>query len=347
MSEIKLFFIGSLADHKPGTNQEPTEEAKKMFEAAQQLGYEVASRGYTIMVGSDSKNTIDYYIVQGVISFCDHNPNKIVKLEIHRPKDGKRPYQNVHPNVQIKYKHYDLSEDNHYTWIVTHVRMLDNCDAVIALGGGESTRLIGNLVVDRGRTPIIAIPTFGGAAKDIYIRLEYHYKSIIGNDELVEKFATDWGSSHASAYITISELLIDLSKKLAPPKVFFISYSSKDITSADHVELHLMRKGQRVLRDESGLRTSDQLRDAIESLISQSDVFILLWSENYRQSNWCHYELDFAKQMARQKGHAFKIILITLDQTEVPIEFRERLYHKGNTRKERALALDQVTAELR
>jgi hypothetical protein len=146
---VRLYFIGSIPGHKPETGQTPTQEHQELFTAATELGFAAARRGHTILVGSESVNTIDYYIMEGVRQYIQQNPTQQVFIEIHRPEGTPAPYTNVLENIRISRISYPQDPTQPYKWVIAHVRALDSCDAVITLGGGNSTRIVGTIAADR------------------------------------------------------------------------------------------------------------------------------------------------------------------------------------------------------
>jgi hypothetical protein len=342
----RLFFIGSLHDksRQPETGAQPTEADKPLFQAARELGYATAAAGHTMLIGSDSKNTIDYYLASGAAEFGEAHPNTAVTIEVHRPNDKKTPYQNVPGNINIVRKYYYQDESNPHKWIVTHVRMLDSCDAVVALGGDTSTRLVGNIAADRKR-PVLAVSSFGGAASELYDRLQYLYPHLAPVDS-IDCLVSPWMIGFGDKVVSLATALAETSTEVLP-KLYFLSYSWGDKETADHVEAVLRRKNRNVLRDEDNLKSGEPLSGAIEALIAQSDCFIALWSTHYKSSTWCPKELEYARNCQAQGKKPSRIILLKLDDTDVPIRFVDTLHRPASSREERAYALMQLLHEER
>lgn len=89
---MKILFIGSIPGHRPETGQKPLPEHDALFAAARSIGEQAAEKGHVVLIGSDSKNTVDYYIAKGVMDYCRKNTQAQRQLEVHRPNDSKSPF---------------------------------------------------------------------------------------------------------------------------------------------------------------------------------------------------------------------------------------------------------------
>lgn len=129
------------------------------------------------------------------------------------------------------------------------------------------------------------------------------------------------------------------------PHSYFLSYSRKDVSATDHVELILRRKKREVLRDENGIRASEKLDDRIKAMIANSDTFIALWSKAYNDSGWCSGELTYALDRRKRSQKPSRIVLITLDKTDLPLRVRGCLCPEGYERDRRELTVQKVVAD--
>jgi len=341
---MRLLFIGSIPEHKPGVGQAPVPEHETMFHAARELGYEAARRNHVVLVGSDSKNTVDAYVAAGVLKFCEDNPDAKRQMEVHRPNDGKVPFQVVPPNVEIRRKHYHQDERApEYRWVVTHVRALDECDCVIAIGGGDSTRIVGHLAATRQR-PIVAVGTFGGTARELFDRLLYLYQNKVSDSVGPQGLIQPWGAQSAGYVIAFAEVLA-ASAIVRPPHLYFLSYSWTDSELADHIEALFWRNERRVLRDENNVKTGGALSGAIETLINQADTFVALWGSNYQKSTWCPGELQYARNLNEKSGRPRRIVICDIDGTPVDIRFANTLRASCKDRTERELTILRLLRE--
>lgn len=340
---MKILFIGSIPGHQPGTGQIPGPEHQELFDAAEQLGYSAAKRGHTILLGSQSKNTVDSYVLNGVVRYGNESPSARLSVEIHRPRDAKRTHSHLPGNIEVTRHTYHADESGPYKWIVSHVRALDTCDALIALGGGTSTRLVGSIAADRAK-PVIAIASFGGSSQDLFERVQYAYKEKLGNASSLMWLTEPWGEESAGGIVVLAETLHSLSSGFRP-HLYFLSYSWADSPVADHVETLLRRNNRNVLRDEAYVETGCSLSRTVEAMIGQTDTFLTLWSEAYSKSTWCPHELEYARNRQAKGERPRRIVLLTLDPTEVPLRFTDTLRQLGDERHRRELALLKIVRE--
>lgn len=97
----------------------------------------------------------------------------------------------------------------------------------------------------------------------------------------------------------------------------FISHNSGDKETARLLAIKLVECGLDVWFDEWRIRPGDSITGGMEDGISQSEVFVLLWSYRAAASNWVGTELRAA--LRRQVDHKdFRVIPLMLDQTPLP-----------------------------
>jgi len=332
----RIFFIGSIPDHEANTGKDCSEKHHDLINAARQLGSKAVARGHKVLIGSDSPNTIDKYIMEGILDYCKIKGNT-ANIEIHRPEKSKAIFTKVPENLTISRIDYESDTGVELKWVVSHVRALDSCDIVILLGGGKSTKLIGNIAADR-QIPVISIPTFKGTATIIYEKLRYYYKNILSEKSDLSILTQEWGETSAEKIIGLAETLYSHNRNVKP-HTYFISYNWDDISEADNVEVLLLRNHRLVNRDERSLTPGTDLNDSVKLLIEESDTFLGLYSKNFKKSSWCPNELTYSLKRQKQGLNPKRVILIKLDDTDVPITFEGKLHQDGKDRNARELAI--------
>lgn len=80
-------------------------------------------------------------------------------------------------------------------------------------------------------------------------------------------------------------------------------------------------------------------------MIQQADTFVALWNEHYAQSTWCPNELEYARNRQAKGQKPSRIVLIALDETDVPIRFIDTLRLNGQDRAQRELAIQRLIKE--
>jgi hypothetical protein len=84
---MKIMFVGS--SHWSERYRPPIDFP---FETAgQELGYYAARRGHTILICSESKNTLDYWVMQGAKRFALEEARKKVSVVVYYPIKGRLP----------------------------------------------------------------------------------------------------------------------------------------------------------------------------------------------------------------------------------------------------------------
>ncbi|MEQ1513070.1 MAG: toll/interleukin-1 receptor domain-containing protein [Lysobacteraceae bacterium] len=85
-------------------------------------------------------------------------------------------------------------------------------------------------------------------------------------------------------------------RKPGVPPRSFISHSSKDKPIARRLLRRLRMLGSDAYLDENDLRIGDQISSALKRNIRTSDFFLVVWTENARQSAWVGKEIKYALQ---------------------------------------------------
>jgi hypothetical protein len=80
-------------------------------------------------------------------------------------------------------------------------------------------------------------------------------------------------------------------------------------------------------------------------MIQNADTFIVLWSHQYAQSTWCPHELEYARNLQARQQKLYRIVLITLDDTEVPLRFTNTSRLSGKDRRDRELTILKLLQE--
>lgn len=117
----------------------------------------------------------------------------------------------------------------------------------------------------------------------------------------------------------ISFLFSYLFKKRAKAKIF-ISYSSKDKEFANKLINDLNRRNIQSFSDENSIQIGDNIEESLTKKILQTNLVVIVLSDNYNKSDWAKKELEFAKKSG-------KIILPVLkEKTNLPEEIANIKY---------------------
>ncbi len=80
----------------------------------------------------------------------------------------------------------------------------------------------------------------------------------------------------------------------------FVSYSTQDLKNVAELKQSLIGTGVEVFVAEHSVSPSEHLSERISSAISSCDLFVLLWSDNARASEWVSQEIGKAHSLNKQ-----------------------------------------------
>ncbi len=132
---------------------------KEFVSACKALGAVLAKAGHTIFVGSDKERTADRHVVFGANSSGER-----AKVVIINPQRGAAPFDSDREQLDKLDLIYRRSRG---PWAVGRVRQILEADGVITIGGGRGTAQLG-YTAPALKTPVLAIPAFGGASQDLW-----------------------------------------------------------------------------------------------------------------------------------------------------------------------------------
>jgi hypothetical protein len=211
------------------------------------------------------------------------------------------------------------------------VGAIASCDCVILIGGGSGTELVSQLGADL-RKPVVAIPSFGGSAARVFEQLNHRYIQMPEVASRANDLLTGWRENESA------ETAIDIAEVLSGHHSYFLSYAHGNHGDADHIEALLRRRGRPVFRDERELQITDDIKRKLEGIISETNTFIILWSAESQNSDWCAWEREVAERHSRA-GRPERIVFLALDNSSLPSPYSDFLQVSGATREARDLAV--------
>jgi hypothetical protein len=340
---MKIFLTGSIPTYLHGEERDLSSQEVPFTTACMDIGYELSSRGHTIVLCDDHAATVDHLVMQGMLKYAVENPDTKVQLQLHRTEGSKIPYTDLPKNVVIVRRFHEGTEDKGGS-LIPNLAALEASDVLIIIGGKLTAKLMGNISADREKG-VLAIPAFGGSATELYERLKYLYKSALkGHFDDLSILQSAWTDASAKKIIDIAELLARKSTA-AEPNSYFISYTWGESETADHIEVLLRRQERIVNRDENIFRAGTDLSDVVKSLINESDTFIGIWSAKYKQSTWCPSELEYAINRQSRGEKPTRVVMIMTDETEPPIRCVGKLRLPGEDRSKRELSIRKLIEE--
>ena len=118
----------------------------------------------------------------------------------------------------------------------------------------------------------------------------------------------------------------------------FISYSHADKEVAETLALNLVQAKQKVWIDSWELNPGDSLIAKIEGALGGADAILVLLSENSVNSEWCGKELRTGL-LRELEEKAVLVIPVVVDECEIPLFLREKMYVDFRRDRDEALAL--------
>lgn len=118
----------------------------------------------------------------------------------------------------------------------------------------------------------------------------------------------------------------------------FISYNHSDKDTAESLAKILVQAKQNVWIDQWELNAGDSLIEKIEEALGGADAILVLLSKNSTQSEWCKKELR-SGLVRELEEKSVLVIPIVLDDCEIPLFLREKLWIDLRKDKDQQLAL--------
>jgi hypothetical protein len=147
-------------DDSPEKTKEKEALRNRFFSACRALGRALAETECSVIIGSQSPNTADRYVVDGAAS-----EEGITRVMVIRPETDPEPYtkEAIRWRERLEFIHKTVKG----SWDDVRIPQLEAADAVILAAGGTGTRLAGYMAIVHEK-PVFPISTFGGAAAALW-----------------------------------------------------------------------------------------------------------------------------------------------------------------------------------
>ena len=186
-------LIAVIGSTDPGrTFSHPLRATDLAPEACRQLGRELARAGCDLAVFSSSSEYIETDVVAGYADACtEAEPGRVAAFPPrHSDVDfGLAP--DAHASLEIL-------RDSSGEWEVAFYHTLLNCDGVLLMGGGQSTRVSGIIALAQ-RLPLVTVAAFGGGAGQVWINFDKVRND--ADDSDIRLMGDNWSSVSASRLI--------------------------------------------------------------------------------------------------------------------------------------------------
>ena len=118
----------------------------------------------------------------------------------------------------------------------------------------------------------------------------------------------------------------------------FISYNHTDKEIAQSLAMNLVQAKKNVWIDKWELNAGDSLIERIEGALGDADAILVLLSERSTKSEWCRKELR-SGLLRELEEKSVLVIPVVLDDCEIPLFLREKLWIDLRGDKDEQLAL--------
>jgi hypothetical protein len=166
----------------------PLLEPDKARKAAEELGAELARQGARLLVYGGPYLEAD--VVRG---FCAGKPKQDHSILMWFTKDNEPPpfpEEAIHPKLFLR------RAEKGADWEVAFYRAIARGDGIILMGGGNSTKISGQVAIG-SRLPILALSEFGGGAAKVWETLSAG-EDLPTRDE-IDFMARRWADDSAAA----------------------------------------------------------------------------------------------------------------------------------------------------
>lgn len=179
----KVAIVGSVDEKREF--EPPVKEAATARRACEELGRALAEAGWDIVVYSANPMFIEADVVRGYAPKATTDGS----IEVPAPVGGVAfAEMSTRPGL------FDERADPSNDWEVSYYRSLVDCDGVLMIGGKRST-LVTGLIALTMRVPILAVATFGGAARKVWDHLAKEPTDASEDD--VASMAKNWRDDSA------------------------------------------------------------------------------------------------------------------------------------------------------
>ncbi|MCX2968027.1 MULTISPECIES: hypothetical protein [Streptomyces] len=181
-----IAVVGSV--HTGRTYAPPLRDAARGPEACRLLGRELARAGCDLAVFSSKPTYIEADVVAGYAEGAGAgSPGRVVAF----PPRHRSVRFAVPEGAHVA---FETRRDTSGEWEVAFYRTLLECDGVLLVGGGQSTRVAG-IVALAQRIPVLPVAAFGGGASQVWINLD-RVRNDTGDADIA-LLGDDWSSAAA------------------------------------------------------------------------------------------------------------------------------------------------------
>jgi hypothetical protein len=208
MADLLIAVVG---DANPSRQYDPPmRNAVKASKVAEELGGELSRRGVRLLVYGGPFIESDF--VRGYVAAKPPNDHRIVMWYSKDQEPPPFPEEANHPRL------FERRAERGTDWEVAFYRSIARANGVILIGGGNATKISGQVAIGT-RLPLLALAEFGGAAAKVWSTLSAGED--LPNRAEIDLMARPW--SDGSAAECVDALLAQHQRRALiegmPPKI--------------------------------------------------------------------------------------------------------------------------------
>jgi hypothetical protein len=183
-------LIAIVGDANPNRAFDPSLDASKAKQAAEELGTELARCGARLLVYGGP--FIEADVVRGFVAGKPATDRSILMWYTMNQEPPPFPEEASHPSL------FERRAEAGADWEIAFFRSVARADGVILIGGGSSTKITGQLAIGM-RMPILSLAVFGGAAAKVWETLSPGVD--LPNRDEINLMARSWAADSAAACV--------------------------------------------------------------------------------------------------------------------------------------------------
>jgi hypothetical protein len=191
---MKVLIVGSTHDSVVASMRD------EFMAACRELGAALAQAGIDIVVGSDSTNAADRYVIEGMVTVAGRH-----RVWMLRPDCGETLFADRLAEVGGRIEVFQRRVRG--SWSAGRVPQILAADAVLLIGGAGGT-LTAGYVAPALERPVVAIASFGGAAAKLWPDLEPYYNRLGELSHQVGNLRERWKPNNAELAVRVIQELI-------------------------------------------------------------------------------------------------------------------------------------------
>jgi hypothetical protein len=198
---MKVLVVGSKR-HMDATAEQAEEDARRFEKACRQIGKRLAEKGHSLIVGTDDRLDADYFFVEGANEVAGKH-----QVVVSRPEEDARPTP-YNAERETKFKNISFrftSRKGEWTAALVHALSLAD---VLLLIGGRTAALATGYSAEALRKPVLAIPSFGGAAQAVWQEVRRYYRECGIKEHEEGALREDWNADTAEIAVRSAESLV-------------------------------------------------------------------------------------------------------------------------------------------